>query len=181
MTLNLAKCEGLWLGRSKYKQQTCNLSGIKWPQFLNKLGTNWYILDCNINNISSINALPSIPLFYQQMVVAFSKSINTGCNTDILNKPLFGNKLITYKKNKKAIIPYFINWINSEFKYVGDLKIINGKIDSQYIFDRITQKRNVYNEIAIVMKCLKSLIKDITHDPPEFKQHNPNWHEIYKI
>ena len=30
-TLNLSKCEGLWLGSDKYRQQNCNLLNIKWP------------------------------------------------------------------------------------------------------------------------------------------------------
>ena len=30
--LNTSKCEGLWLGRSKYKQVDCKLEGVKWPQ-----------------------------------------------------------------------------------------------------------------------------------------------------
>ena len=29
--LNLSKCEGLWLGNDKYRQQNCNLLNIKWP------------------------------------------------------------------------------------------------------------------------------------------------------
>ena len=36
--LNLAKCEALWLGRDKYRQENCNLFGIKWPKVLRCLG-----------------------------------------------------------------------------------------------------------------------------------------------
>ena len=30
-TLNLFKCEGLWLGSDKHNKRNCNLFGIKWP------------------------------------------------------------------------------------------------------------------------------------------------------
>ena len=30
--LNLSKCEGLWMGSYKQRQQACNLCGIKWPE-----------------------------------------------------------------------------------------------------------------------------------------------------
>ena len=29
--LNLTKCEGLWVGAYKNRQQSCTLCGIKWP------------------------------------------------------------------------------------------------------------------------------------------------------
>ena len=38
LILNLEKCEGLWLGRSKHLQIQCNLFGIKWPKQFRCLG-----------------------------------------------------------------------------------------------------------------------------------------------
>ena len=38
LTLNLSKCEGLWLGSDKNRQQNCNLCGIKWPDQIICLG-----------------------------------------------------------------------------------------------------------------------------------------------
>ena len=38
LELNLSKCEGLWLGRDKYKQEKCTLFGIKWPKQIRCLG-----------------------------------------------------------------------------------------------------------------------------------------------
>ena len=32
LILNIEKCEGLWLGRSKFLQTNCKLFGIKWPK-----------------------------------------------------------------------------------------------------------------------------------------------------
>ena len=30
--INKTKCEGLWLGNYKHRQQNCTLHGIKWPE-----------------------------------------------------------------------------------------------------------------------------------------------------
>ena len=38
LELNISKCEGLWLGRDKYKQEKCTLFGIKWPKQIRCLG-----------------------------------------------------------------------------------------------------------------------------------------------
>ena len=38
LILNTEKCEGLWLGRDKALQLSCNLFGIKWPEQLRCLG-----------------------------------------------------------------------------------------------------------------------------------------------
>ena len=38
LKLNLSKCEGLWLGSDKYRQNRCSLFGIKWPEQLRYLG-----------------------------------------------------------------------------------------------------------------------------------------------
>ena len=38
LILNVEKCEGLWLGRSKHLQLHCNLFGIKWPKQFRCLG-----------------------------------------------------------------------------------------------------------------------------------------------
>ena len=36
--LNLEKCEGLWLGKEKWRQIGCTLFGIKWPETIRLLG-----------------------------------------------------------------------------------------------------------------------------------------------
>ena len=38
LILNTEKCEGLWPGRDKALQLSCNLFGIKWPEQLRCLG-----------------------------------------------------------------------------------------------------------------------------------------------
>ena len=36
--LNLSKCEGMWLGKTKEKQHNCSLFGFKWPKVIRCLG-----------------------------------------------------------------------------------------------------------------------------------------------
>ena len=36
--LNLSKCEGLWLGKDKCKQNNCKIFGIRWPEQIRFLG-----------------------------------------------------------------------------------------------------------------------------------------------
>ena len=38
LDLNVFKCEGLWLGRDKHKQENCTLYGIRWPRQFRCLG-----------------------------------------------------------------------------------------------------------------------------------------------
>jgi hypothetical protein len=38
LNLNKDKCEGFWIGSSKYRQENCNLFGIKWPDQIKYLG-----------------------------------------------------------------------------------------------------------------------------------------------
>ncbi len=153
-------------------------------KYLDRLGDNQYVLNAILDEKIVFRNLSCIPMFYQQMVLAFSKYMtvkNTdNMNTDPLKEPIFGNRNITYTLKKKKHIPYFVNWINSGLKYVKDLRINNGKIDSGYIYEKVFPQTNIHNEIAIVMKSLKPLIKNISNDPTEPSDHNNDlyWREL---
>ncbi len=54
----------------------------------------------------------------------------------------------------------FVHWIKSGIKYIKELKIDNGKIDVTYIHNKMTNKRNIHNEIMIVPQCLKKHINN---------------------
>ena len=43
LTLNLPKCEGLWLGSDKHRQHNCNLFLIKWPDQIRCLGITYFL------------------------------------------------------------------------------------------------------------------------------------------
>ena len=134
---------------------------------LNTLGQNMYIIETTAYEEDSINKLPK---FYQEVVGAYCKAKNIPYNefkTDILQQPLLGNKHISCKRKRKNVIPYYINWINSGICYIKDLKLDNGIINVQHLYDKIEIKRNIHNEIAIMIKCLHPLLKGISNDPDE--------------
>ena len=54
LILNVEKCEGLWLGRSKHLQLHCNLFGIKWPNQFRYLGI-YLGHDKQLNNNKNFN------------------------------------------------------------------------------------------------------------------------------
>ena len=54
LILNVEKCEGLWLGRSKHLQLHCNLFGIKWPEQFRCLGI-YLGHDKQLNNNKNFN------------------------------------------------------------------------------------------------------------------------------
>ena len=85
----------------------------------------------------------------------------------MLKQPLFGNRYISCKRKNKTVIPYYVNLINSSICYVKDLKFENGTLDTKHLYDIIKPKRNIHNEVAIMMKCLKPLIKGISNNPHE--------------
>ena len=135
--------------------------------FLNKLGNSLFILETNITDFKTQN-LPTIPKFYKEVITAFNRSkltVKEEFTSNLLHQPIFGNKYITYVQGNKSKCPYFVHWINSGIKYLKDLKIDNGKIDIKYIHNEITNKRNIHNEILIVILCLKEHLKHISNDP----------------
>ena len=135
--------------------------------FLNKLGNSLFILETNIIDLKTQN-LPLIPKFYEEVITAFNRSKSTTeeeFKSNLLQQPIFGNKYITYTQGNKSKCPYIKHWINSGIKYIKDLKINNGKIDVTYIHHKMTNKRNIHNEILIVMKSLKKHVIHISNDP----------------
>ncbi len=142
-------------------------------KYLDKLGKDFYVLNSHLNDKETFKSLSCIPLFYQQMVIAFSKSKSMenkdSTDRDILNDTIFGNTNVTYLHKRKCTIPYFVNWINSGIRFVKDLEIEHGKINTKYIYDKVSPKTNIHNEIAIMIKCLKPLIKDISNNPSDYQ------------
>ena len=155
-----------WMTRLLHNPLNVEIHWAEIPiHYLNKLGNNMYVAR---TNCCESDTLTKIPKFYQEVVKAYSKMNYTSYEKfkdNLLHQPIFGNKYISYKKKRKSICPYFINWINSGLRYIGDLKIENGVINTQYLYDNIKIKINIHNEIALVIKSLRGLIKGISIDP----------------
>ena len=53
---------------------------------------------------------------------------------------LWGNEHFSIKIKKIKQVIFFNNWINAGIVYVKDLKNSNGKLDGDYIFNKVKKK-----------------------------------------
>lgn len=67
-----------------------------------------------------------------------------------------------------------MNWIDSGLVYIGDLKFIEGHIDTQFIYDSVRKKTNIYAEILLMQKCI-DLYKEYigSHEPTRREEELP--------
>ena len=132
-------------------------------KFINRLGEDFYILKTNIDNTDKCSVIKSLPLFYQEAIVSFTKAKVIDNNLPILSQVLFGNQNIASLRRGKVVIPYFINWIQSGIKNVSDLHIVNGKVNEYFILNKVINKTNIYSEILCIKRCL-AVYKDVLGD-----------------
>ncbi len=140
-------------------------------RYLNTLGSGLYILEASIQKMSKCDLLSSIPKFYQEVILAHAKSKTftfEDFTDNILHQNIFGNRFITYHQHSQLIVPYFVNWINSGIRYIGNLKITDGHIDQEYLYQKIKEKQNIHSEIKIMIKCLKSITRNLTKNPDSY-------------
>ena len=87
------------------------------------------------------------------------------------------------KINKVKQVIFFNNWIDAGIVYVKDLKFVNGKLDGDYIFNKVKKKRNILIEITQVRKVIDAttiaLYQNIA-DSEAIDQETPDINEINK-
>ena len=86
---------------------------------------------------------------------------------DVLEQPLWGNKHVTiYEKSaRKTLTLNFKEWAKSNLLYIKDLKCNHGKLDDNYIIRKLSDKRDVFSQLILVMKALRpyrNIISDYT-------------------
>ena len=60
---------------------------------------------------------------------------------------------------------------NSGIQRVADIKIINGIIDDNFLYDKVKDKRNIFREITILRRALKTFTQVVvSHDPSQHEQ-----------
>lgn len=133
---------------------------------------------CSQFNISDIKQLPiiyTIPDFYQEVICAHSKSNSTkaeqlNTKSQYLDMPLWGNiNLISICKNRHSAIKtlFFYNWIKSGVIFVNDLVFRNGKLDEEFILNKVKLKSNILIELTLLKAALKPYLTMIeNHTPP---------------
>ena len=160
-----------WVPRLLKEQgDTCHWKELP-LYYISKFGNNNYILKTSMIDTKMCKHIKKIPTFYQEVIVSYNKSKIVNENNLDINQPLFGNRLLTYGKEGQKQCPYFINWINSGLCSVKDLRLINGKIDEHYIYEKVQNKANIYVEICTIQKCLNPYKFNIGTNEP---QHDRN-------
>lgn len=135
-------------------------------------GVNNVILTCNFNKKSLVPYIKRMPIFYQDVVIAFNKSKvvpQTTFNDNIFTQTIWGNRYIVRKVGNTKHTLYFKNWIDSGILYIGQLCFTDGKLDENYIYNVIRNKVNIFSEVSLLKQALKPYMEVIgNHDPNDY-------------
>ena len=120
-----------------------------------------YVLRMNFRNIKSFPILRTIPLFYQEMFVAFNsiksvKPISMMSNSEMLKQTIHGNEL--FKCTDTCI--YMKSWIDSDVLYVKDLVNQRGNImTDEELFHIISTKKDIMRDMYIIKNNVIRLLR----------------------
>ena len=146
-----------------------NKSG--WAQlpryFLQKFFECDFKLNMNFDESIIFNELKKTHPFYKEVLLCYNKVYVTTeeeFKNDIYNQPLWGNKFINVKVRTKNKVLFLQNWIRSGINYVNDLRFVDGCLDENFLFQKVTAKNNILIEIMMMKNVLlpyKTLLLDI--------------------
>ena len=83
--------------------------------------------------------------------ICFKENISEQC--------IWGNKFLCIRKRNHKCVLFLRNWIRSGVNRIGDLRFLDGKLDTNFMYQKIRQRRNIISEILIVRETLHYLIK----------------------
>ena len=132
--------------------------------YFSRFGNNYFILKTTFTKRSLFRDIKILPNFYQEIIISYnmSKIITAGdFQTQIKTQPIWGNKFIQFKKRTL----YFKSWIDEGIISISNLKINNGNLDVQYLYNKIKDKRQFHIEINILAKALKAANVNISNEP----------------
>ena len=106
-----------------------------------------------MNNLSS---------FYKDVFCCFNKVFV--CTLDkfkenIVNQCIWGNKFIMLRQGNKKCVLFLRNWIRSGVKRISDLKFIDGKLNENYIYQKIGFSGNILREVFLLKNALFAISK----------------------
>ena len=121
---------------------------------------NSHIFKLNFSCMNTVRFLKKIPLFYQEMLIAYNKSKcvtkDVFCKT-ILEQSIWANEHITIKPNARITETlYFKNWIDCNIVKISNLKFKDGILDVNHMMQIIRNKANIYAE---TVKLCNALLK----------------------
>ena len=115
-------------------------------QHIGKIGSNQLVLSMTFENTSDLSVLPTIPKFYQEVILAFSKYKGTDrINTkqQLFDQIIWGNRYFTY--NRKCL--YSKSLVEINIIYLSDILLENGKI-RENIYHQLKNKTTYFKDIT---------------------------------
>ena len=120
-------------------------------------------MECNNNLVFNFDEsidfpdLNNVSRFYQDVIIAF----NTAYTTDevdfkegIMEQCIWGNKFIFVRRRKSKCVLFLRNWIRSGVNKIRDLCFIDGKLDTNVMYQKIRPKTNIASEIMLCRQAL---------------------------
>ena len=114
--------------------------------------------------------------FYKEVLMAFNNTFTTdieGFKENIAEQCIWGNKFLCVRKRNYKCVLFLRNWIRSGVNRIGDLRFVDGKLDTNFMYQKITQRRNILSEILMVREALlpyQETLRSLQNDNPACDQ-----------
>ena len=122
--------------------------------YLNKLGENFEFLTMSFNRYKMFPYMKTIPLFYQEVIISFTKSKTNDTLdnlNDLLQQHIWGNRILLV--NGKALFSSI--WIQSELKTLKDVLYPNGKCKTGEIISKLVKQTDYFTQITLIKKAIR--------------------------
>ena len=114
---------------------------------LGQCDTNLYF---NFDDNVVFNEVNNLSSFYKDVFCCFNKvfvSTLDEFKENIVNQCIWGNKFITFRQGNKKCVLFLRYWIRSGVNKISDLKFIDGKLNENYIYQKIGFSGNILPEV----------------------------------
>jgi hypothetical protein len=111
-----------------------------------------------------MNELDVLPVFYKEMIYAYGYMNKKTCNDfsdNLYSEFLWANKFVYFNHGEIKHPFIFKNWSKCGINRIGDLRFINGTLDTNDIFRRVIYRTNIYAEILIVREALSRYTREL--------------------
>ena len=111
----------------------------------------------NLDDSVHFPDLENLSQFYKEVLIAFNSAFTTdieGFKENISEQCIWGNKFLCIRKRNHKCVLFLRNWIRSGVNRIGDLRFLDGKLDTNFMYQKIKQRRNILSEILIVREAL---------------------------
>ncbi len=144
---------------------------------INSFGTENLVLHMTFEGPATFPAIMHLPSFYREVICAFNKSKHPevpSTQDSLIENILWGNRFITISENtqRKKTTMYYKHWIESGIVKIGDLLILNGEIDQEYIYNKLNRKANFIAEMYKLKLALRPFKHIMRNNIPDGQQNS---------